>query len=272
MVSKVNDFISDNKDQINLIMIKMSGTITTCLVIFGYLEAVSKFDPLLNIHNLIMAAILLIITLAGYSVYVFTMLTDIAGDATLLNYLYMVLAITKQIRASFLFYWIVFETLSPKQDKFYKIMGIDCTIFVSILVVWTISSIAFTTLLKKKSPESYMDLSQKNPKVVMIIFVANLLFTILVFFSGFQLELLEERREHTKQIMVFIGLASFCILLKVNEDEYGIVKKLRRSLGKKLEKMFIKVNSVTPEIGDVEVRVKTSAVVVNIVDSNQVHQ
>ena len=272
MVSKVRDFISDNRDQINLIMIKMFGTIITCLVIIGYLEAVSKFDQYLNIHSLFVAAIFMIITLAGYFVYVFTMLTDIAGDATLLNYLYMVLAITKQIRALFLFYWLAFETLSPKQDNFYTIMGINGTIFVSILVVWTISSIAFTTLLKKKSPESYMDLSQKNPKVVIIIFGSNLLFTILVFFSGFQLELLQERREHTKQIMFFIGLASFCILLKVNEDEYGIVKKLERSLGKQLEKMFRKVNSVTPEIDEIEVRVKTSAVVVNIVNSSQVHQ
>ena len=30
---------------------------------------------------------LLMITLTGYSVYVYTMMTDIAGDATLLNYL-----------------------------------------------------------------------------------------------------------------------------------------------------------------------------------------
>lgn len=255
----------------NLIMIKMSGTILVSLVIIGYLEAVSKFDQLLNIHILIVAAILLIITLAGYSVYVFTMITDIAGDATLLNYLYTILAITNQIRTSFLFYWIVFETLSPEHENFYIIIGRNCSIFFSVLVVWTISSIAFTTLIKKKSPESYMDLSQKNPKVVMIIFGTNLLFTIIVFFSGFQHQLLEERRDHIQKIMVLIALASFCILLKVNEDEYGIVKKFRRNLGKMLEKMLIKVNFVTPEINEVEVRIKTSAVVVNIVDSSQVH-
>ena len=102
MASKVRDYISDNMDQINLIVIKVSGTILTALAVIGYLDSVSKFDQLIKIHNILVAIILLMITLTGYSVYVYTMITDKAGDATLLNYLYMILAITNQVRTSFL--------------------------------------------------------------------------------------------------------------------------------------------------------------------------
>ena len=274
MASKVRDFISDNRDQINLIVIKVSGTILTAIAVIGYLDSVSKFDLLVKIHNILVAVMLLMITLTGYSVYVYTMMTDIAGDATLLNYLYMILAITNKVRTSFLFYWVVHETLYPKQNDFYKVIGIDCTIFISISVVWTVSSIACTTLLKKKSPESYMDLSQKNPKVVMIIFGTNLIFTIIVFFSAFQAQDFEKRREHVQKRMVPIALAAFCILFKVNEDEYGIVRRVRMSLGKMLEMMSRKGNnSVTPAPQDDggEARVENRTDIEIIEDFSQVH-
>ena len=270
MASKFRDFISDNRDQINLIVIKVSGTILTAVSVIGYLDSVSKFDHLIKIHNILVAFILLMITLMGYSVYVYTMMTDIAGDATLLNYLYMIMAITNQVRTSFLFYWVVCETLYPKQNDFYKVIGINCTMFISISVVWTVTSIACTTLLKKKSPESYMDLSQKNPQVVMTIFGINLIFTMIVFFSGFQIQDFEKRREHVEKRMVPIALAAFCILFKVNEDEYGIVRRLKMSLGKMLETMSRKGNNaVTPAPqdngGEVMVEIRTD------IEVSQVH-
>ena len=136
------------------------------------------------------------------------------------------------------------------------------------------SSIACTTLLKKKSPESYMDLSQKNPKVVMIIFGTNLIFTMIVFFSGFQLQDLEKKRKHVQKRMVPIALASFCILFKVNEDEYGIVKRMRTCLGKIMEIMSRKGNnSVTPapqdDRGEVMVENRTDIKIIE--DFRQVH-
>ena len=136
------------------------------------------------------------------------------------------------------------------------------------------SSIACTTLLKKKSPESYMDLSQRNPKVVMIIFGTNLIFTMIVFFSGFQLQDLEKKRKHVQKRMVPIALASFCILFKVNEDEYGIVKRMRTCLGKIMEIMSRKGNnSVTPapqdDRGEVMVENRTDIKIIE--DFRQVH-
>ena len=136
------------------------------------------------------------------------------------------------------------------------------------------SSIACTTLLKKKSPESYMDLSQKNPKVVMIIFGTNLIFTMIVFFSGFQLQDLEKKRKHMQKRMVPIALASFCILSKVNEDEYGIVKRVRMSLGKMVEIMSRKGNnSVSPAPQDAggEVMVGNRTDIEIIENFHQVH-
>ena len=117
MMSKVGDWISDNSDQINLFMIKIFGTILTAFATIGYWVSVSKFDHLLNINIMVVAFILLMVTLTGYSVYVYKMMTDITGDATLLNYLYMVLAITNQITIFLTFCLVVFEIVFPKEDN-----------------------------------------------------------------------------------------------------------------------------------------------------------
>ena len=106
------------------------------------------------------------------------------------------------------------------------------------------SSIACTTLLKKKSPESYMDLSQKNPKVVMIIIGMILIVTIVTFPSGFQFKHYEEKRKHYEKVLFPFALVVFCILLKVTVDEYGIAKRVK----KRLRKVLRKSNSVTPEM------------------------
>ena len=76
-MSKFGEWINDNQDKIDLIVIKMLGTILTALTIIGYFESVSKFDDLLNIHIIIVSIILLMITLTGYSVYIYAMMTDI---------------------------------------------------------------------------------------------------------------------------------------------------------------------------------------------------
>ena len=103
-MSKLRDWIIDNRDKIELIMIKILGTVLTALAIIGYLDSVSQFDEHLTIHNLVVAFILLMITLTGYSVYVYAMMTDNAGDATLLNYLYLILDIANQVRTSLTFW------------------------------------------------------------------------------------------------------------------------------------------------------------------------
>ena len=232
-MSKFGEWINDNQDKIDLIAIKMLGTILTALTIIGYMESVSKFDHLLNVHIIVVAFILLMITLTGYSVYIYAMMTDITGDATLLNYLYLVLAITNQVRTFLIFFLVVFEILSSKQENFDKIH--NCTFFVVIWTLWTVSSIACTTLLKKKSPEVYMNLSQKNPKIVMIIITTNLILTITLFSLGFQ-------RDDYEKILFPVLIVAFCILLKVNEDEYEILRRVKKRLGE----MCRKSNSDTP--------------------------
>ncbi len=71
--------------------------------------------------------------------------------------------------------------------------------------------------------------------------------------------------EHSGKIMFPFLLASFCILLKINEDEYGIAKRVMRKLGK----MSRRSNSVTLEINGGEGMVENCTVPVNIQDSSQ---
>ena len=236
MLSQVGHWINDHIDQINLLVIKISGTLLTALTVIGYVESVSKFDHLLNIHIIVVSIIILMITLTGYSVYVYTVMTDNAGDATLLNSLYMVLAITKQIRASIIFFLVIAETLSMMKNNLFSIVSNSFN-FTQIWTIWTIAAIACLTLLKNKRPESYLELSQISPKVVMAILVTKLILTSSVFVSNV---LFEEPKSILT--MRFVFLASLCILLKVSEDNYGFVKKFKR----KIKSMLGNNNAVSP--------------------------
>ena len=225
MLSQVGHWISDHMDQINLLTIKISGTLLTVLTVIGYIESVSKFDHLLNLHIIIVAVILLMITLTGYSVYVYTVMTDIAGDATLLNHLYLVLAIIKQIRAALIFFLVIAETLSMTKNNLFSIVS-NSFYFTQIWTIWTIAAIASITLLKFKRPESYLELSQISPKVVITILVTKLILTSSVFVSN----VLFEEEPRPSLIMISVFLASLCILLKVSEDNYGFVKKGKKEI------------------------------------------
>ena len=69
--SEIGHWISEKIDEINLFMIKLLGTILTVLAVIGYLESVSRFDHLLDIHIIVVAILFLIITMTGFSVYVY---------------------------------------------------------------------------------------------------------------------------------------------------------------------------------------------------------
>ena len=69
--SEIGHWISEKIDEINLFMIKLLGTILTVLTVIGYLESVSRFDHLLDIHIIVVAILFLVITMTGFSVYVY---------------------------------------------------------------------------------------------------------------------------------------------------------------------------------------------------------
>ena len=69
--SEIGHWISEKIDEINLLMIKILGTLLTVLTVIGYLESVSRFDHLLDIHIIVVAILFLVITMTGFSVYVY---------------------------------------------------------------------------------------------------------------------------------------------------------------------------------------------------------
>ena len=69
--SEIGHWISEKIDEINLLMIKLLGTLLTVLTVIGYLESVSRFDHLLDIHVIVVAILFLVITMIGFSVYVY---------------------------------------------------------------------------------------------------------------------------------------------------------------------------------------------------------
>ena len=65
--SEIGYWISEKMDEINLLMIKLLGTLLTVLTVIGYLDSVSRFEHLLNIHIIVFAIILLMITMKRFS-------------------------------------------------------------------------------------------------------------------------------------------------------------------------------------------------------------
>ena len=175
------------------------------------------------------------------------MMTDIAGDATLLNHLFMVFAFANQIRNPLLFSLVIVEALSLKQTDYYCV-AINCTHFVKLFLTWTTFSIALVTLLKNKRPQSYADLSEKNLKAVLTICLTNLIFTLTVFFTGFQINNFESKKVHVMRIMGPVTLITFCILLNIIEENNKILKTVEKRLKEVLNRISGKVNSVNPDI------------------------
>ena len=64
--SEIGYWISEKVDEINLLMIKLLGTLLTVLTVIGYLDSVSRFDHLLTIHIIVIAIILLMITMKRF--------------------------------------------------------------------------------------------------------------------------------------------------------------------------------------------------------------
>ena len=237
----------DNRDRINLLMMKMSGTVLTTLAIIGYLDSVSKFASLLRLHITALALLLLVVALLGYSVYLYKMMTDSSGDATLLNHLFMLMAFQNQIRASLIFYCIIAETFSLEKDNTFYIIVHDCLMFFTIWTTWNVLFIACTTFSKNWSPESYLELSQHSQIVFKIIFVTEVVLTFTVFFTGILKCENETKclRRHFIKLMLPIGMAALFILVKVTQDNYSIMRRMKSRIVSTVRRLN---NSVTPDV------------------------
>ena len=271
ILSRVCDWISDNRDRINLCMIKMTCLILTVLAIYGYLDSVSKFATLLNLHIIALALLLLVVTLLGYSVYLYKMMTDSSSDATLLNYLYMVMAVKNQVRCCILFCCIILEAFSLMNNNSYIFLR-NGKMFFTIDGTWTVATIACITLLKDRSPESYLEMSQKGFVLKTVVGIQSFLAFSVFFFASMKCGIVEIecRAEHYLKVMLPVAIAAMLILLKLGGRRVaGEMSKIVT----KMRGMIRLTNDVTPEVdaGHIGINVQSSkSHGINFDDLNQV--
>ena len=224
----------EHQDGINLFIIKMTGTVLTALTICGYLDAVSNWDWLLNIHIILFSVILLLINLMGYSVYLIKMKRDSTSDATLLNHLYTGMAIMNQVNSILMFSMTMGDVLDLTDSAIYVSIEFGFK-FLTFLQIGNLVTVTAATLFKHVSPTQYLRVSQ-NMLIIQTIMVAKICIAV----GSFLLAVWRCDSDLTcvgrcgRIMWLPFGVICFIVLFKIADDNYKIMKKMKHRLRKML--------------------------------------
>ena len=237
------ELIVEHQDGINLILIKITGTALTALTIVGYLDAVSNWGWLLNIHIVLFSVVLLMINLLGYSVYLIKMKRDSASDATLLNHLYTGLSIINQANSTLMFALTLGDVLVLSDSV---VFVIEFTFkFLTSVSIWNLVTVTGATLFKHLSPAGYLRVSQ-NKRVIRIIMAAKVSVSLLSFLLAvWQCESdLSCVGVWSRVMWSPLGVICFLVLFKIADDNYKFTTKMKLNMKKVLRRN----NSVSPQV------------------------
>ena len=230
----------EHQDGINLFIIKLTGTVLTVLTICGYLDAVSNWDWLLNIHIILFSIILLLINLMGYSVYLIKMKRDSASDATLLNHLYTGMAVINQVNSILMFSMTLGDVLNLTDSTIYVSIEFGF-MFLIFLQIGNLVTVTAATLFKHLSPTEYLRVSQ-NMLIIQTIMASKICIAVGIFLLAvWKCENDLSCVSIISRIMWLpFGVICFIVLFKIADDNYKIMKKVKL----KLEKILRTNNSL----------------------------
>ena len=222
------ELIIEHQERIELFLIKLTGTALTALTICGYLDAVSNWGWLLNIHIILFAIILLVINLLGYSVYLIKMKRDSASDATLLNHLYTGMAIINQVNSMVMFIITLGDILVPCDFDIYIIIIEFALKFLIFLSMGNLVALTGATLFKHLSPAGYLRVSQ-NMLVIKIIIASKICIALWCFMmTVWKCESdLPCVGELQRKMWCPLGVICFLVLFKIADDNYRILMKMK---------------------------------------------
>ena len=89
----------DLRDEVNYYIFKILFVILNTLVVLGFIDSLHQFENAYKIFFILCSCVVLIINVAGFSVFEIKMLTDKTSDASLLNHLFTMMSIIDQIRS-----------------------------------------------------------------------------------------------------------------------------------------------------------------------------
>ena len=151
----------DLRDEVNYYIFKILFVILNTLVVLGFIDSLHQFDNAYKIFFILCSCVVLIINVAGFSVFEIKMLTDKTSDASLLNHLFTMMSIIDQIRSILMFILIVIETYFEESESLEENIYL-AKLFWTLLSVVNLAAITASSWIKQKNPTKYLNLSQNK--------------------------------------------------------------------------------------------------------------
>ena len=151
----------DLRDEVNYYIFKILFVILNTLVVLGFIDSLHQFENAYKIFFILCSCVVLIINVAGFSVFEIKMLTDKTSDASLLNHLFTMMSIIDQIRSILMFILIVIETYFEESESLEENIYL-AKLFWTLLSVVNLAAITASSWIKQKNPTKYFNLSQSK--------------------------------------------------------------------------------------------------------------
>ena len=193
--------------------------------------------PILKILIVEFSLLLVLTCLLGCSVYHVQMWRDSNSDSSLLNKLYTITAVIMQVQSVLLCAKIfenIFGQRIPNESSFVK----NALLFSRVFNFFHIISLTILNVYRQYKPTEYLDISV-DPRVHRIIFSIEFILTFLYFivqiWNGCFDSIWDLRPECLmERVLTIIGpstmLVCVILLLKVAEDGYGLIKRIKKAL------------------------------------------
>ena len=153
--------MDDLRDKVNYFIMKFLFVLLNAMAILGLLDSLRQFERVCKILVVLCSCVVLIINVAGFSVYEIKMLTDKTSDASLLNHLYTMMAVIDQIRSILMFILVIIGTYFEESESL-KVNLYLAKLYWTLLSLVNLVAITAASWNKQKDPTKYFYLSQSK--------------------------------------------------------------------------------------------------------------
>ena len=241
----------DLRDKVNYYVFKVLFFLLNTLAVLGFIDSLRQFEYVYKILFILCSCVVLIINVAGFSVFEIKMLTDKSSDVSLLNHLFTMMSIIDQIRSILMFILIVIETYFEESESLEVNLYIG-KLFWTLLSVVNLVAITASSWIKQKNPEKYFNLSQS--KICTWSILTGQIVTSATIFGLLSIKCYkEEGYICTEKAIAGIGgiAVVFCliILIRITAENHGItLVKLFQYFKSKVDQNFVEINGWNIEV------------------------
>ena len=216
--------MDDLKDKLNYLILKFLFVLLNTMAFLGFLDSLRPFENVCNILVILFSSIVLIINVAGFSVFEIKMMTDKTSDVSLLNHLYTMMSIIDQIRSILMFILIIIGTYFEEYESL-KVNIYLSKLFFTLLSIGNMVALTVSSWVKQKSPTKYFHLTQSKVRTWSML--AGQVMTCVLIFGLLSVRCFEEEGYFCieKSLLPIGGIPCvFCliILVKITAENHHI--------------------------------------------------